>query len=114
MMVNRLRGVIGSAALVALIAAGAAAYAQGPGVGGPRGRGFGGPGQEPAGIELRGLDLSEAQRQQIQQLTQQYRDQVFAVLTPEQQQVVQQRRAEREARMKERLERLQQRQGQQQ
>jgi hypothetical protein len=35
------------------------------------------------------------------------------VLTPEQQQVVQQRRAEREARMKERLERLQQRQGQQ-
>ena len=107
-MVNRLRTVIGGAALVALVAAGAVAYAQGPGAGGPRGRGFGGPGREVAALELRGLDLSEAQRQQIEQLTQQYRDQVFAVLTPDQQQVVQQRRAEREARLKQRLERLQQ------
>ena len=59
--------------VAALIAAGGLAYAQGPGFGGPRGRGPGGPGMG-AGMLLRGLDLTEAQRQQIRQLTEQHRE----------------------------------------
>ena len=103
-MVRKLRFVTVLALVIALFAAAGAVYAQGPGRGGRRGPGGFGPG---AG-EFRGLDLTEAQRQQIQQITEQYREQLFAVLTPEQQQVVQKRRAEQEARMKQRLERRQQ------
>jgi Spy/CpxP family protein refolding chaperone len=91
------------AVVFALLVAAGSVFAQG----GPRGRGgrgaFG-----PGGGEFRGLNLTEAQRQQIQQFTEQYRQQVFSVLTPEQQQTVQERRAQREARMKERLNRRQQ------
>ena len=93
------------ALMIALLVGAGAVYAQGPGFGG-RGRGGAfGPG---AGM-FRGLDLTEAQREQIQQITQEYREQVFAVLTPEQQQLVQKRRAAQETRMKERMERMQQR-----
>ena len=53
--------------------------AQGPGPGGMRGRGPGGPGAGPggrgAGIALRALDLTEAQREQMRQLTEQHREQ---------------------------------------
>ncbi len=115
-----------------------------------------------AGMGLRALDLTEAQRQQVRQLTEQYREQtkplmdrvqaaqearrqaleaipfneqqirsasqalaevevelavqrgrfqsdVYALLTPEQQARLQKMRADREARMKERMGRLQQR-----
>ena len=114
------------------------------------------------GLGLRALDLTEAQREQVRQLTEQYREQtkplmdrvqtaqqarrqaleaipfneqqirsaaqalaeaevelavqrgrfqsdVYAVLTPEQQARLQKMRADREARMKERMDRLQQR-----
>ena len=60
--------------LVAL--AGVALAAQDPGPGGPRGRGPGGP---QAGLALRGLDLTDAQREQVQQLTQQHREQTRAL-----------------------------------
>ena len=103
-MIRTLRFVTVLALMLALLAAAGAVYAQGPGRGGRRGQGAFGPG----GGEFRGLNLTEAQRQQIQQITEQYREQVFAVLTPEQQQVVQKRRAEQETRMKQRLERRQQ------
>ena len=65
-----------SAALVVLLAGGTVALAQGPGgVGrqGPRG---------PRGVprvKLRGLELTEAQREQIRILTQQYRESGQAV-----------------------------------
>lgn len=158
---------LGFGALVAaLVTVGAVAYAQGPGPGGFRGRGpaFGPlPG---VGLAIRGLDLTEAQREQIRQLTQQSREQmrglvdrvraaqdarrqaveaipfnesqirsamealveveadlavararlqsdIYALLTADQQQRVQQMRAERDARAKQRQERLQQRQQQQ-
>lgn len=143
--------------LVTLAAlAGVALAAQDSGPAGPRGRGPGvGPGGPQAGLELRALDLTGAQREQVQQLTQQHREQtralferaraareaqrqaieampfneqqiraamqtvaeaetelavqqarlqsdIYALLTPEQQQRVQKMRADREARMKER------------
>jgi Spy/CpxP family protein refolding chaperone len=65
------------AALVAGLLAGGAAYAQGPGAGG-RGRGPGGfgPGFGPGGgLPLRALNLTDAQREQVRTLTQQYREQ---------------------------------------
>jgi Spy/CpxP family protein refolding chaperone len=102
-MVQRIRFMAVIAVVCALLVATSAVFAQG-GPGRRGGRGAFGPG----GGEFRGLDLTEAQRLQIQQFTEQYRQQVFSVLTPEQQQVVQQRRAEREARLKERLDRQQQ------
>jgi Spy/CpxP family protein refolding chaperone len=104
------------AALVLLIAGGMA-FAQGPGgrrgPGAPGGPGFGGP-----GVELRGLDLSDAQRTQIRDIVQRYQEQmrtdIMLVLTPEQQEKAKQLEAQREARMKERLQRFQQRQNQNQ
>ena len=109
-------GWISVVAAVALLVVGSIAFAQGPGgrrgggPGGPGGPGFGGP----AGIELRGLDLSDAQRDQIRQIVQRYQEQmradVMLVLTPEQQEKAKQLQAQREARMKQRLDRLQQRQ----
>lgn len=64
-----------SAVLVALVASGAAAlYAQAPGgrgrapFGGPGGRGF------AAGLALGELDLSDAQKQQIRDITKRHRD----------------------------------------
>lgn len=109
-MFHRVRVMTATVAIAGLLAGGAALYAQGPGSGGGRGPGRFGRG---LGMEFQGLNLTEAQRQQIQAFTQQYRDQVFSILTPEQQQLVQQRRTEREARMKQRRERFQQRQQQQ-
>jgi protein CpxP len=72
-----LRYSLGAIALVAVLAGGALTYAQGPEPGGPRGRGPGGPG---AGLALRGLDLTDAQREQVRQLTQQNREQMRAVM----------------------------------
>ena len=109
-MVRSVRFMTVIAVVFALLVAAGAVYAQGPG-GGRRGGAFG-RGGDAAGLMLRGLDLSEAQRQQIQAITEQYHQQVLAVLTPEQQQLVQQRRAQAEARIKQRLDRLQQRQQQ--
>ncbi len=157
-----------SSAAVAVVAAlmigGTFAYAQGPQPGfRGRGPGFGRP---AAGLMLRGLDLTEAQSQQVQQLSQQNREQmrglvdrmraaqearqqaietvpfnesqvraammtlaeieadlavaqarlqndIHALLTAEQQQRLQQLRADRQARGKQRQERLQQRQQRQ-
>jgi len=144
-----------AAALVASVAIGGAVVsAQRPGAGPGRG------GQ--AGLALRALDLTEAQREQVRQLTQQHREQtrplldraraaqesrrqaleaipfnesqirtasealaeietdlavqgarlqadIYALLTPEQQGTLQKMRAERDARLKQRLGRLQQR-----
>ena len=108
-----IRFVVVVAAVVALLAGGAAIYAQGPG--GARGRGPGGvgPGGPPAAMMLRELNLNDSQREQVRQLMTQYREQVGALndrlesdiralLTPEQQQQADKRRADRQARMKER------------
>jgi len=164
-MVRRFH-IVSLTALVALVVwGGAFVLAQGPGPEGPRGRGPGfGPGGGPqAGLELRALDLTDAQREQVQQLTQQHREQtrvlferaqaareaqrqamdavpfnephiraamqavaeagtelavqqarlrseIYALLTPEQQQRAQKMRADRDARMQERQQRLRQRQ----
>ena len=158
-MVRHFRFLGLSAIVAALVIGGAFAYAQGPQPG-LRGRGAGfGPG---AGLALRGLDLTEAQQEQVRQLSQQNREQlrplmdrvraaqearrqaveaipfneaqvraamkdladveadlavaqarlhsdIYALLTAEQQQLLQQRRANREARAKERQQQLQQR-----
>ena len=73
---NRFRSFTLIAVIAALVATGTA-YAQGPGAGGQRGRGPGGPGgfRPGAGALLRGLDLTDAQRQQVRQLMQQHREQ---------------------------------------
>ena len=66
------------AALTTLLAGGAA-LAQGPGPGGRRGPGGpdgpGRPGGPGGGLPIRELNLSEAQQQQIRDLTQPYREQ---------------------------------------
>ena len=99
------------AAVIAVLVAGTIAFAQGPG----GRRGGGGPGFAP-GIELRGLDLSDAQRSQIREIVQRYQQQmqseIMLVLTPEQQTKAKALQAERDARMKQRLEQRQQRQQQ--
>src|SRR3954468_3930354 len=95
-------------AMIAVLVAGSVVFAQGPG-----GRRGGGPGFAP-GVELRGLDLSDAQRTQIRDIVQRYQQQmqseIMLVLTPEQQTKAKALQAEREARMKQRLEQRQQRQ----
>ncbi|MBI4263827.1 MAG: hypothetical protein HY657_05610 [Acidobacteria bacterium] len=108
---KRIRIVTLSALIAVLLAGGAAVAGQGPGGSGFRGRGPGGPGPNGfgPGFAFDGLELTEAQQLQMRQLMEQYREQMFAILTPEQQALVQQRREAREARMKERLERMQQR-----
>ena len=101
------------AALVALLAGGVALHAQG-GPGG-RGRGAGGfgPGGPGFGLPLRELNLTDAQREQVRAVMEQYRPQfqalnerlqsdIRAILTPEQQQQADKLRADREAKMKQR------------
>ena len=158
--------------LVDTLLGGTVLAAQGPGPGGPRrgGNGFGpglGRGGPQAGLALRALDLTDAQREQVRQLTQQHRQQtrplverahaaeeaqrqamdapsfseqqvraaaqalaevqtdlavqqarlrsdIYALLTPEQQQRLQQMQAEREVREQERRDRMQQRRQRQQ
>jgi protein CpxP len=74
---NRVRSFTTAAALSAVLAGGVAfAQGGGRGPGGPGGRGFGGPG---AGLPLRGLNLTEAQQQQVQAVRQQYREQTRTV-----------------------------------
>ena len=108
------------AAVALTVGAGSLAFAQdqnaqrhgeraGARAGGPR---QGGPGLGAVpGIEVRGLELTEPQRLQIREILQRYQEQVRAdimlVLTPEQQEKVKQAQAQREARLKQRLDRLQ-------
>ena len=67
--------------VVGLIAGGALAFAQGPPDGGPRGRGPGfAPGGPGAGLSLRALNLTDAQQEQVRQLTQQNREQMRALM----------------------------------
>ena len=120
-MVRPIRIVMVIAALVALLAGGVAIQAQGGGGGRDRGRGGFGPGGGPgAGLALRGLTLTEAQREQVRSVMEQYRPQfqalndqverdIRAILTPEQQQQADTLRADREARVKQQQERRQQR-----
>lgn len=159
-MVRNFRFLTSSAVVAALILGGAIVHAQSPQAGfRGRGPGFGGPG---SALMLRGLDLTEAQREQVRQLSQQNREQlrglmdrlraaqearrqaveavpfnepqvraamkelsdieadlavaqarlqsdIHALLTAEQQQRLQQLRADRQARAQQRQERLQQR-----
>ena len=82
-MVRRFRNVALSAVVAAVAAGGALAYAQGPDSGGLRGRGPGfgpGPGGPQAGLSLRALDLTEAQQEQVRQLSQQGREQMRALM----------------------------------
>ena len=113
---NRLRG-IAVLAIVAGLSTGGLVFAQDQGVrrrgpDGP-GRGIGGPGGS-AGVALRGVDLTDAQRDQIREIVERYQEQartdIMLLLTPEQQERVKQNEAERAARMKQRAERRQQRQ----
>ena len=106
---------LGLVLMLALVVTGLA-FAQGAGNArrGQRGPdGFGRMGG-PAGIELRQLNLTDAQRQQIRDIVQRYQEQmrteIMSVLTPEQQEKAKQLQAQREARLKDRLNRLQQRQ----
>ena len=79
-MIRHFRYVIPAAVAAVVLAGGGAVYAQGPGAGGPRGRGPGmGPGGPPAGLALRALDLTDAQREQVRQLTRQHREQTRAL-----------------------------------
>jgi len=79
-MVRHFR-ILGVSALVAaLVGGGALVYAQGPQPGGPRGRGPGGPVGPGAGLSLRALDLTEAQQEQVRQLTQQNREQMRSLM----------------------------------
>ena len=75
-MIRSFRFVI-FAALV-LLAAGVAAFAQGPG--GVRGRGPGGPGGPGIGVPLQALNLTEAQREQVRQVTEQHREQTRTLI----------------------------------
>ena len=118
-MVRPIRIVMVIAALVALLAGGVAIQAQGGGGGRDRGRGGFGPGGGPgAGLALRGLTLTEAQREQVRSVMEQYRPQfqalndqverdIRAILTPEQQQQADTLRADREARLKQQPQRRQ-------
>lgn len=80
-MFRTIRIVTIGAALAALFAGSTDVSAQTPGPGG-RGRGPGAVSRGPSGVALplRDLDLTDAQRQQIRQLTQQYREQSRATL----------------------------------
>ena len=91
-MVRRHPFVLVGALVLTLVGAGTWLYAQapsqgqgpggraragrlgGPGFGGPGGPGFG-VGGRGAGLPLRALDLTDAQREQVRQLTQQFREQ---------------------------------------
>ena len=73
---------LGLSAIVALLVTGGTlAYAQAPQGGGPRGRGPGfGIGGPAAGLALGALDLTDAQREQVRQLTQQNREQLRGLM----------------------------------
>lgn len=154
-MVRHCRSLAAAALVASVIVGGVAVSAQKPGFGSGQRR-------AQAGLALRALDLTEAQREQVRQLTAQHREQsralldrlqaaqearrkaveaipfnepqirtaaealaeveaelavqqarlqadVYALLTPEQQTRLQTMRAERDARAKERMSRLQQR-----
>ncbi|MGE0443664.1 MAG: hypothetical protein AB7P99_00445 [Vicinamibacterales bacterium] len=109
---NRVRGII-VCAIVAVFAVGSLAFAQD----GPRRVQRRGP-IGAGGVELRGLELNDAQRDQIRDIVERYRQQmrtdIMLVLTPEQQEQVKQNEARREARMKERQQRVEQRRQQRQ
>ena len=147
-------------ALLAVLVVGSAAFAQGPG--GPRGRGPGRHGGPGGGLPLAQLNLTDAQREQVRQVSEQHRAEmkglfdrmesarqaqraavqampvdegrirtamqdvaaaetelavagarlrsdIFAILTPDQQQQAQKLQAEQEARMKQRHDQMQQR-----
>lgn len=113
MFIRQIHIGIMSVALTGLLLGGAAAYAQVPESDGPRGRGLRGPGGSQAGLALRELALTEAQQEQVRQLSQQHREQVRMLnerfeadvrmlLAPEQLQKADALRAERDARMKQR------------
>ena len=154
-MVRHSRSLAAAALVASVMVGGVVVSAQRPGVGPGRGG-------LQAGLALRALDLTEAQREQVRQLAQQHREQtrpllervrtaeqarrqaveaipfsesqiraasealaeietdlavqgarlqadIYALLTPEQQGTLQKMRAERDARLKQRLGRLQQR-----
>jgi protein CpxP len=154
-MVRHSRSLAAAALVASIVVGGVVVSAQRPGFGQ-------GPGRPQAGLALRGLELTEAQREQVRQLTEQHREQtrtlleqlqaaqearrkaveaipfsepqirtaaqalaeveielavqqarlqadVYALLTPEQQGRLQTMRAERDARMKQRMDRSQQR-----
>jgi Spy/CpxP family protein refolding chaperone len=112
-MVRPIRLVMVVVPLVALLAGGVAMHAQDRGAGRGRGAGAFGPGGPPAAMMLRELNLTDAQRQQVRQIMEQYRPQfedlnnrlqndIRGVLTPEQQQQADKLRAERQTRTKER------------
>src|SRR5690349_4950373 len=75
---NRIRSLAVMGILAGVLAAGSA-LAQSPADGGP-GRGRGG-GFARGALELRGLNLTDAQRQQIQTVTEQHREQTQAAAT---------------------------------
>ena len=106
--------IVAVAAVVQILVVGSLAFAQGPGgrrhgggPGGPGGPGFGGP-----AAVLRGLDLSEAQRMQVKAIVERHhqeaRAETFALLTSEQQAKFRQAQADQAARLKRRLEKLEQ------
>ena len=108
-------------AVMTVLVAGSLVFAQDAPQGPDRGRrgGPGAPGRGlggPAGVELRGLDLTETQREQIEEIGKRYREQmrneIMLVLTPDQQTRAKQLEAQREARMKQRLEQRQERRQQ--
>ena len=112
-MVRLIRIVMVIAALVALLAGGVVLAQGGPGGGRGRGAGGFGPGGPGFGLPLRELNLTDAQRDQVRQVMEQYRPQfqalndrlegdIRALLTPEQQQQADTLRADREAKVKER------------
>ena len=107
-MSSRTRLLIGGAVLVALVIA-TAVHAQGPGPGGARGLGFG-PGGPQAGRVLRGLNLTDAQKDQVRDITERHRQQmeseIYAILTPEQREQADKMKADREARLKQRRQRI--------
>ena len=89
-MTNIIRTLTLTAAVAALLAGGTVALAQGPG--GPGRQGPRGPGGVP-GVELRGLELTEAQREQVRALAEQYR----ASGAPVREQLAEARQAQRDA-----------------
>src|SRR5215207_616236 len=80
-MVRHIRILALSALVAALVGGGALVHAQGLGPGGSRGRGPGfGPGGPGALMALRGLDLTDAQQEQIRQRRQQNREQMRSLM----------------------------------
>jgi Spy/CpxP family protein refolding chaperone len=116
-MVKRLRVLTLATVVVSLLAGVTVALAQGPDRPGRQGR----RGQlSLPGVELRGLELTDALREQVRTLVQQSRESeeaireqlrndIRALLTPDQLQAIDERRESREERVQERLERFEER-----